>query len=71
MGSVPNPGSTLQSLKRGQRTEIDHLNGAVVREARLAGRNAPYNAALTALVHEVEASGRFLTRDEVLARLPR
>ena len=71
MGSVPNPGSTLQSLKRGQRTEIDHLNGAVVREARLAGRNAPYNAALTALVHEVEASGRFLSPDEVLARLPR
>lgn len=71
MGSVPNPGSTLQSIKRGQRTEVDHLNGAVVREARLAGRGAPVNAALTALVHEVEASGRFLTPDEVLARLPR
>ena len=71
MGPVPNPGSTLQSLKRGQRTEIDYLNGAVVREARLAGRNAPVNATLTALVHEVEESGRFLTPAEVLARLPR
>jgi 2-dehydropantoate 2-reductase len=71
MGSVPNPGSTLQSLKRGQRTEIDFLNGAVVREARLAGFNAPVNTALTALVHEVEASGRFVTPAEVLRRLPR
>ncbi|MGO7983704.1 ketopantoate reductase family protein, partial [Rhizobium johnstonii] len=34
MGSVPNLGSTLQSLRRGQLTEIDFLNGAVVREAR-------------------------------------
>ncbi len=71
MGSVPNPGSTLQSLRRGQRTEVDHLNGAIVREARLAGRNAPVNATLTALVHEVEESGRFLSPAEVLARLPR
>jgi 2-dehydropantoate 2-reductase len=71
MGSVPNPGSTLQSLKRGQRTEIDYLNGAVVREARLAGFRAPVNAALTALVHEVEQSGRFLPAAEVLRRLRR
>ena len=28
MGSVPNLGSTLQSLRRGQLTEIDFLNGA-------------------------------------------
>ncbi|HEV7849316.1 MAG TPA: ketopantoate reductase family protein [Mycetocola sp.] len=71
MGSVPNPGSTLQSIKRGQRTEIDHLNGAVVREARVAGFSAPVNAALTALVHEVEESGEFLAPAEVLARLRR
>ncbi|MET4639400.1 ketopantoate reductase family protein [Mycetocola sp. 2940] len=70
MGSVPNPGSTLQSLKRGQRTEIDYLNGAVVREARLAGFRAPVNEVLTALVHEVEESGRFLSPREVLERLP-
>jgi 2-dehydropantoate 2-reductase len=71
MGSVPNPGSTLQSLKRGQRTEIDYLNGAVVREARLAGYSAPVNTVLTALVHEVQSSGRFLSPAEVLGRLPR
>ena len=33
MGSVPNLGSTQQSLRRGQPTEVDFLNGVVVREA--------------------------------------
>jgi len=69
MGSVPNPGSTLQSVRRGQLTEIDALNGAVVRAAAAAGVSAPVNAALTAMVHEVERTGRFLTVDEIVARL--
>lgn len=68
MGSVPNLGSTLQSVTRGQLTEIDFLNGAVVREGRLAGVPTPVNELLTALVHEVEASGRFLAPAEVLRR---
>ncbi|RFA11902.1 2-dehydropantoate 2-reductase [Subtercola boreus] len=61
MGSTPNPGSTLQSIRRGQPTEIDYLNGAVVAEATSAGRTAPVNAALVDLVHEVERTGDFLT----------
>ena len=69
MGPVPNPGSTLQSVRRGQRTEVDYLNGAVVEAARAAGRTTPVNAALVGLVHEVEASGRFLTPGEVRARV--
>lgn len=68
MGTVPNQGSTLQSLQRGQRTEIDFLNGATVRAAATVGVGAPVNALLTELVHEVEQSGRFLTPAEVLAR---
>lgn len=67
MGDVPNLGSTQQSLRRGQPTEVDFLNGAVVREASAAGRTAPVNAALTALVHEVEASGGPLPAERVLA----
>jgi 2-dehydropantoate 2-reductase len=69
MGATPNPGSTLQSIRRGQLTEIDYLNGAVVAEARIAGIEAPVNAALTALVHEVERTGRFVPRDAVIERL--
>ncbi|UAJ80858.1 2-dehydropantoate 2-reductase [Leifsonia sp. ZF2019] len=69
MGATPNPGSTLQSIRRGQRSEIDYLNGAVVAEAAELGRAAPVNAALTALVHEVEHAGAFVPRPVVLDRL--
>jgi len=67
MGPVPNPGSTLQSIRRGQRTEIDALNGAVVRAAERIGQAAPVNAMLTRLVHEVEAGHAFFTAEEVVA----
>lgn len=67
MGDVPNLGSTQQSLRRGQRTEIDYLNGAVVREAELAGMDAPVNRALTALVHEVEQAGASLPAERVVS----
>jgi 2-dehydropantoate 2-reductase len=68
IGKQPNPGSTLQSIRRGQATEIDYLNGSIVRAAESVGRSAPVNARLVELVHEVEASGNFLTADEVVAR---
>ncbi|MEP6481979.1 MAG: 2-dehydropantoate 2-reductase [Rhodoglobus sp.] len=68
IGTTPNPGSTLQSIRRGQATEIDFLNGAVVRAAERVGRHAPVNAMLVTLVHEVEKSGKFFTPDEVIAR---
>lgn len=70
MGAVPNLGSTQQSLKRGQPTEIDYLNGAVVREAAIAGLQAPVNAALVGLVHRVEREGTPLGEDELLAAVP-
>jgi 2-dehydropantoate 2-reductase len=67
MGDTPNPGSTLQSIRRGQATEIDYLNGAVVRAAEAAGMRAPINRMLVELVHRVERSGDFLTVEEVAA----
>ncbi|WP_382307104.1 ketopantoate reductase family protein [Herbiconiux sp. UC225_62] len=69
VGSTPNPGSTLQSIRRGQLTEIDHLNGAVVREAREAHLKAPINAHLVRLVHRVEAEGAFITPEEIAISL--
>lgn len=69
IGRTPNPGSTLQSIRRGQASEIDYLNGSVVRAAEARSRRAPVNAALVALVHEVEASGEFFTADAVVARV--
>jgi 2-dehydropantoate 2-reductase len=69
MGDTPNPGSTLQSIRRGQLTEIDFLNGAIVDAATVAGTSAPINAALVTLVHEVESRGRFYTPAEIVSRL--
>lgn len=69
MGATPNPGSTLQSILRGQKTEIDFLNGAIVDAAAGVGIHAPVNATLVRLVHEVETSGKFLTADEIVARV--
>lgn len=66
MGEVPNPASTLQSIRRGRTTEIDALNGAVVAAGAGAGVPAPINAALVSLVHEVERTGAFLTPEAVL-----
>lgn len=70
MGDVPNPASTLQSIRRGRTTEIDALNGAVADAAARLRIPAPVNAAMVALVHEVERTGRFLAPAEVLVRVP-
>jgi len=69
MGQTPNPGSTLQSIRRGQVTEIDYLNGAVVAAAERVGIATPVERELVAMVHKVEHSGSFLTPAEVAARL--
>ena len=60
MGDVPNLGSTLQSIRRGQLSEIDYLNGAVVAAASALGVSAPINERLVSLVHEVERTGSFV-----------
>jgi len=71
LGEVPNPGSTLQSIRRGRRTEIDYLNGATTRVAAEHGLTAPVNAAIVALVHEVERTGAFIAPADVVRRVPR
>ena len=42
--------SMLQHVEAGRRTEIDAINGALVRESHKLGLAAPYNEALTALL---------------------
>lgn len=49
-----NKPSTLQHVEQGKRTEIDALNGALVREARRLGVPTPYNDALTLILKGVE-----------------
>jgi 2-dehydropantoate 2-reductase len=50
-----NKPSMLQHLERGRPTEIDALNGAVVREGQALGIPTPYNEALTWIVRALEA----------------
>jgi 2-dehydropantoate 2-reductase len=47
--------STAQDLARGRRTEIDHLNGYVVRRGKALGVPTPVNRVLHALVKLLEA----------------
>jgi len=47
--------STCQDLRRGKPTEIDHLNGTIVREGERLGVATPLNRALWALVKALEA----------------
>jgi 2-dehydropantoate 2-reductase len=57
--------SSLQSLERGRKTEVDFLNGYVVARADEAGVPVPLNRALVAMIKEIEAGERPLTPDNV------
>lgn len=53
-----NRSSMLQDVENGRPTEVDFINGAVVREAARAGVCAPVNAVLTRLVKSLEGAAR-------------
>lgn len=53
-----NKPSMLQHMERGQRTEIDAINGALVREAKALGIATPYNESLVAIVKGLERHRR-------------
>lgn len=57
--------SMLQSLERGRRTEIDFMNGYVVERGQEKGVPTPVNAALTAMVREIEAGVRPISPDNL------
>ena len=62
-------GSTLQSLRRNRPTEIDYLNGEVVRVGRQVGVATSLNAALVEMVHHIERTGDFWSVDAVGAAI--
>jgi 2-dehydropantoate 2-reductase len=62
--------SMLDDLNAGRATEVDWLNGEIVRLAKKVGRAAPVNARLVELVHAAEQGGRRDWREnELLERL--
>ena len=51
---VPGRPSLLQDVIKGRRTEVDFLNGEIVRQGAAAGIATPMNAAIVELMHRVE-----------------
>lgn len=50
--------SSLQSLERGRKTEVDNYNGYIVRKGKEMGVKVPANEQLTAMVREIEEGKR-------------
>ena len=64
--------SMWEDLQAGRRTEIDHLNGAVLALARTVGQAAPANASIIALVRQAEqGAGAAISGADLLALLQR
>jgi len=50
--------SMWEDLTRGRKTEVDYLNGEIVRLAERTGLPAPLNARVVTLIHDVEERGK-------------
>ena len=59
-------GSILQSIKRNKKSEIDYINGEIVELAKENKLNAPLNQKIVSVVHEVENSGKFLSKEDLM-----
>jgi 2-dehydropantoate 2-reductase len=57
--------SMLQDLERGRKTEIDFINGYVVTLGHVSGVPVHMNAAITALVHQIECRDLQPTQDRM------
>ena len=59
LGQIPLRGSTWQSIARNKPSEIDYLNGEIVKMGQRYGVPTPYNAHIVALVRQVERTHHF------------
>ena len=57
--------STLQSLEKGEITEIEIFNGYIAKLGRDYGVETPVNTKLTAMIHEIERGERRITPDNL------
>jgi 2-dehydropantoate 2-reductase len=60
--------SMWEDLQAGRRTEVDYLNGAVVKLAQSLGLNAPANERMVALMRAAEAGTQPALSGEALWR---
>lgn len=66
LSQEPLYGSILQSILRGRSSEIDYINGEFVNLAKENKLDAPINSKLVKMVHEVETSGKFFSKEQFL-----
>jgi 2-dehydropantoate 2-reductase len=59
-------GSILQSIMRKRASEIDFINGEVMSLAKNLGLNAPLNQKIVDLVHQVEETGQFFSKEQII-----
>ena len=57
--------SSLQSLERGRKTEVDFLNGYICEKGRAHGVQTPINDALVTVIHEIEAGQLRISPDNL------
>ena len=57
--------STLQSLEKGEKTEIDIFNGYFVTKGAEVGVDVPVNKKLVEMIHEIEDGKRKITPDNL------
>jgi len=62
-------GSILQSIMRGRVSEIDYINGEFVRLAEEHNMSAPLNKILVEMVHQVEKSKMFYSKDILISKV--
>jgi 2-dehydropantoate 2-reductase len=67
LSKEPLYGSILQSIKRGRSSEIDFINGEFVSLAQENALGAPLNQKLVEMVHEVERTNTFFSKEILLA----
>ena len=53
--TAENKSSMLQDIEKGRLTEIDYLNGRLIKEAELGGIAAPINMSLTSKIKQLES----------------
>lgn len=66
LSKEPLYGSILQSIKRGRASEVDYINGEFTRIAKENNLRASLNEKLVEMVHEVEGTGKFFSKEQLL-----
>ncbi|MBI5024286.1 MAG: 2-dehydropantoate 2-reductase [Candidatus Omnitrophica bacterium] len=65
LSKEPLYGSILQSIMRGRTSEIDYINGQVLKMVRSPKDEAPLNARAVEMVHQVEQRKKYFTVEEI------